>query len=367
MAIPLDYDHARAILEQTFAAVEAELVQGRPIAAIPDAVAAACAVIFQSETQSFREVLLGCVVAKILDRRVNVRQPYARQGLRAFGARGLDERVINPFLQEHQIPASRGAYLAVFRRSVQFVPATRGGLRDQKGYDAFLVVLEYLERMADDARLDALLRFVLRRFAELREAAQVTIQRLQRLSLLQYDALIGGLLATASGGRFPVLLVQAMVLAMKDAFGLDWEIVSQGINVADRPAGVGGDITIARNGTPLLVIEVTEQPVDRARLVATFRTKIAPAALADYLFVQRAAEIPAGVLQQAQQYFAQGHEVNFVEVRRWVLDVLATVGREGRNAFLRRLQDLIDSPEIPRVLKAAWNDLIGRIVQDPTV
>jgi hypothetical protein len=149
---------------------------------------------------------------------------------------------------------------------------------------------------------------------------------------------------------------------MKKVFGLDWEIVSQGINVADRPVGVGGDVTIARDSTPVLVIEVTEQPVDRARLVATFRTKIAPAALADYLFVHGATKVPHDVLQQAQQYFAQGHEVSFVEIRRWIINVLAAVGHEGRSAFLRALQNLIDSPEISGTLKAGWNALIARIV-----
>lgn len=363
MAITLDYDRVRALLEATFTEVETELVQGHPASGVPQPVMQACDVIFRSETQAYREVLLGCIVARVLDRRVNVRQPYARQGPNAFGGRGLDERVINPFLHAHDIPSSRGPYLSVFRRSVQFDNATRGGVRDQQGYDALLVVLDYLERIVDDAPLNALLRFVLRQFAELREAAQVPVVRLQRLSLSQYNVLIGGLLETPSGGRFPVLLVQATVLTIRDAFGLNWEIIAQGINVADRPAGVGGDITIARDGRPLLVIEVTEQPVNRARLVATFRTKIAPSSLTDYLFVQRAATIPTEVILQTERYFAQGHEVNIVEIRRWILDILTVIGQQGRNAFLRRFQDLLDSPEIPRVLKAAWNELVARAVQ----
>jgi hypothetical protein len=172
VAVLLDYERARAVLETTFPDVERDLAERRPASAVPGSVADACTAIFQSETQSYREVLLGCIVAKILDHRVNVRQPYAGQGQRAFGGRALDEKVINPFLHEHQIPSSRGAYLAVFRRSVEFIPATRGGLRDKEGYDAFLVVLEYLDRTTDGDRLDALLRFVLRKFAELREAAR---------------------------------------------------------------------------------------------------------------------------------------------------------------------------------------------------
>lgn len=362
-AISINYNTARDVLDRAFREVETDFTEGRPSPKVPDFVADACTAIFQSETQSYREALLGCIVAKCVDRRVNVRHPYISQGSNAFSGRRLDEKVINPFLQTHKIPASRGAYLAVFRRSVEFVPQTRAGLRDQKGYDAFLKVLGYLENIEEDDKLDVLLKFVLRKFIELRQGAQVLVQRLQRrLSLPQYNTLVTKMLAIRSGGRFPVLLVQAAVLAMKEAFNLDWEIIVQGINVADRPAGVSGDITIRRNSEPVLVIEVTERPVAEERLVTTFEGKIAPAKLTDYIFVQGATKVPANVLKQAQQYFAQGYDVSFVEIRSWILNVLAAIGRNGRDSFLRKLQDLIDSPEISSALKTQWNALIAEIV-----
>ncbi len=203
--MPVDYGSARYLLDTTFTEVEACLLQGT----VPEAdkrVQTACDLIFSSRTQAYREVLLGCLIARIQDKSLNIRQPYLDQGTKAFSGRSLDERAVNPFLHDKQIPSSRGPYLSVFRRSVQFDTATRTGLRDRAGYDAFLELISYIERLADDVVLRQVLKYVLYRFARLREEADVPLARLQRISLEQYDTIISDLLATPSGGRLPVLL-----------------------------------------------------------------------------------------------------------------------------------------------------------------
>jgi hypothetical protein len=127
-----------------------------------------------------------------------------------------------------------------------------------------------------------------------------------RISLEQYGTLISGLLATPSGGRFPVLLVSAAFSTIKHYFGLDWDVSAQGINVADAAAGVGGDVTITQAGRTLLAAEITEHPLDRNRVVSTFNTKIAPQGIEDYLFFVPMEHLPEEVRSQARQYFAQG-------------------------------------------------------------
>src|SRR5712692_8947844 len=97
------------------------------------------------------------------------------------------------------------------------------------------------------------------KFALLREAAVVPLSRLQRISLDQYGSFISGLLGIPSGGRLPVLLVVAAFSTIKEFLSLDWDIVFQGINVADAAAGAGGDITITSGGRLLLAAEVTER------------------------------------------------------------------------------------------------------------
>lgn len=358
----LNYAAARALLDSTFAQVERTFADDRDLAlAVPGEVKAACAALFASTTQAYRETLLGCLLARIQNRRIDIRLPYVNQGPNAFNGRTLDEQVVNPYLADNHIPCSRGPYLSAFRRSVQFDSSTRKGLRDKTGYDAFLEILGYLESVDADHVLREFLVYLLTQFAKLRESAEIPLSRLQRLSLTQFDELVSRLLTVPSGGRFPVLLAVAAFSAIKAHFKLgDWEITSQGINVSDAASGVGGDIIIASGGVILMAAEVTERPIDRARVVATFNTKIVQSGIKDYLFfgkgvVEEDAEV------QARRYFAQGHEVNFLDLREWIRATLATIGGSGRELFNQALLDGLAQPGVPKSLKVAWNRELAAI------
>lgn len=362
--MPVDYDAATALVERTFLEVEGDLLrQTEP--AIPDEIREPFERIFTSATQAYREGLTGCAIARIQDKTINIRLPYIKQGANAYNGRTLDERVVNPFLQAHRIPCSRAPFLSTFRRGIQFDEGTLRGVRDADGYRAFLALVGYLERTTDDETLAQFLHYLLYKFARLREAADVPLSRLQRISLEQYDTLITSLLATPSGGRLPVILVVAAFRTIKDYFGLQWQIDYQGINVADAASGVGGDITITHEGRVVFAAEVTERPLERARVVATFNTKIAPQGIEDYLFFVRLQTLAEDARQQARQYFAQGHEVNFLEIKNWVLTALATMGKRGRELFNGHLLAMIDDPALPRGLKVAWNDYIAALTAAP--
>jgi len=360
--MPVNYEAALDELQVQFRSVErAFLAGGVPPACDDEELLRCFDVVFQSRTQAYREVLVGCLLAKLQDASIDVHKPYVAQGQDAYNGRSLDERVVNPFLHEQRIPSSRGPFLSTFRRSVSFTAATREGLRDKEGFDALLSLVDFVNSASADDLLKAL-QYTLRRFIELREAAQVPLVRLQRISLEQYRRLIQGLLATASGGRFPVILVEAAFTGVRDAFGLPWSVEVQGINVADQAAGAGGDITIRHGDTTILAAEVTERRVERDRVVATFQTKIAPHQIEDYLFFVRD-EVAEDVVRQARQYFAQGHEMNFLEIENWLVTVLATIGRHGRDAFNRVLLERLDSPEVPVSLRIAWNRHIASITE----
>lgn len=73
-----DYDAARKLLADTFAQAEADLLEGSPPAVL-QGIAAACNQVFRSSTQAFREVLLGCTVARIIDKSIDIRRPYVEQ------------------------------------------------------------------------------------------------------------------------------------------------------------------------------------------------------------------------------------------------------------------------------------------------
>jgi hypothetical protein len=358
--MPLDYGAGDILLSQSFSDAESDFLNS-VMPEVPGKLIPSFDMIFVSSTQAYREGLLGCTIARIQDRSINIRLPYVKHGPLAYNGRTLDERVVNPFLQKHRIPASRGPFLSAFRRGIEFDQSTTRGLKDIKGYLAFLELIGYLEYEASEDRLLEFLRYLLFRFAQLRESSVVPLSKLDRISLEQYGSLVESLLATPSGGRIPVILVVAMIRTIKEYFGLDWMIDHQGINVADSQTGVGGDITITSQGTIVLAIEVTERPMEQPRVAATFNSKIAPHGIHDYIFFIQPDALSEDARKQARQYFAQGHEINFLVIGNWVLTSLGTVGARGRAIFNTKLLELLGEQTVPRSVKVAWNRHIADI------
>ena len=357
----IDYESARRLLADVFQEAEAAFHHRTP-PVVPLHIRESVETLFSSRTQSYREALLGCAIARNLNPAINLRHPYMNHGDDAFNGRTLDEQVINPFLQDRLVPASRGPYLATFRRSVKFIPETRSGLRDQAGYDAFLTVVDALETAQESSEKRSLLRYLLYHFVALRNEATIDVMEIRRLSLEQYDVLIGNLLQVQSGGLMPVLFAVAMFQTIRDCFELDWEIEWQGINVADQASGVGGDITIKRDASVVLAVEITERLIDRSRVVSTFNTKIAPHGIDDYLFFFSGAVPKDDAREAAKQFFAQGHEINFVPVKDWVMTTLATIGPRCRRIFTEAVLALLRERTVPSALKVAWNDQIRALI-----
>lgn len=357
--MPIDYDAARKILTTEYEAAEELFREDRQVT-LPDGVREAIAGVFRSRTQAYREALVGCTLARIQDPNINIRLPYVGQAPDAFNGRTLDERVVNPFLHEHQIPASRAPYLSSLRRGFQF-QKDWPGQRDRAGLGAAVDFIAALEQAnAEQARI--YLRGLMYRFVALRDAADIGLNDVHRLSVEQYGALIDGLLAVRSGGLIPVLLAVATFQTISDCFELNWRVEWQGINVADQPRGEAGDITVYRNDVRLFSVEVTEREIDRARVVATFQAKIARGGLDDYLFIFGNVEPTNEARDAARQYFAQGHEINFVQIKDWILTVMTTIGPRCRRMFTERFRVLLGARTVPAALKVAWNNLLGRIL-----
>jgi len=356
----LDYDLAATHLQSLFAEAEVSF-QNNAAPPVTQDITQAADTLFTSATQSYREVLLGCGLARLLDASINIRHPYMSQGEDAFNGRTLDERVVNPFLHDRMIPCSKGPYLASFRRSVRFIPETAVGLRDKEGYSALLAYIGALER-ANQVTARNLVLYLLYRFVLLRNAARIPLSRISRMSLEQWQSLAAGLLQVQSGGLIPVLLTVAMLRAIRTCFRLDWEIDWQGINVADKASGAGGDVTVRQSDSVVLAIEVTERRIEEARVVSTFNTKILRAGIEDYLFVFSIAPPTDEAKQAARRYFSQGHEINFLQVQDWVVNNLGTMGARCRGIFKDEVLALFDTPDVPSSVKVAWNDIVKQVV-----
>lgn len=356
----LDYALAAERLQELF--VEAEVrFHEKAIPPVARAITLVADTLFASSTKSYREVLLGCGLARMLNASINIRHPYMGQGDDAFNGRTLDERVVNPYLHDRMIPSSKGPYLASFRRSVKFTPETAAGLRDKDGYTALLAYISALE-VADPATTRDLVLYLLYRFVLLRDAATIPLSRISRLSLEQYQTLVAKLLQVQSGGLIPVLLTVAMLRTIRACFSLAWEIEWQGINVADQASGAGGDVTVKQGGSVVLAVEVTERAIGKARVVSTFNTKIVRAGIEDYLFVYSISLPTDEARQAARTYFSQGHEINFLDVQDWIVNNLGTVGAKCRGIFTQEVLGLFDTRDVPALVKVAWNDIVKEVV-----
>lgn len=264
---------------------------------------------------------------------------------------------VNPFLRLWHIPASKGPYLATFRRSVKFVPETAQGLRDKKGYQAFLSYLEALEK-ATSEEIKNLLLYLLYRFVQLREEHNIQLMRVNRLSLDQIDTVISILLQTRSGGYIPALLTVAMLETRNQRFNLEWNIGWQDINVSDRAAHVAGDITVRQNEQTIFGLEVTERSLESQRVRDVFETKMSIHQIPDYLFVVTASSIDEQIQKEVVKYFHQNYDINILELRPWIRHLLSIAGAAGRQMFVDKFIELIDRNNISSVIKTAWNEAI---------
>lgn len=358
----LEYEQAERHLRSAIDMAEHDaLVGGHNFPQDEDSYSHDLNVLFASSTQAFREALVGCILARLNDPTIDASKPYVKHGANAYNGRTLCSKVVTPILRDKQIPVSTGPFLSALRRGVRFTETMRIGIRDQDAFTAFLSIVGHINRLDEDLLTSLLVKFCIR-FVGLREAANVRISKLQRISHEQYGILIDGLLKISSGGRFPMFLAEALFHAICLAFELDWKIIVQGINVSDSASGAGGDVEIWRGDELVLAAEITERRIDTTRVQATFQSKISPFSIQDYLFLVTN-DADAEAIAQARRYFIQGHEVNFVNLRDYILMMLVSVGSHGRERFNRVLTERIENADTPTTLKVAWNAQITRLTE----
>jgi len=352
MAIPIPIDQAKAILEDALAAAEHSFRSGDHLEAPPQEIIASTERLFTSSTQAYRDALIGCALARCYSAQIDIRLPSTEADDNSFSGRSLADSVVTPFLRQHAIPASTSPYLSSLRGGAKFIEGGAPRIqRDAAGFQALVDVVAYLGKSPQQHSVEYL-RYLLRRFVQLRETSDLHLLSIAKPNLLQLNKLIDGLVSVKSGGKLSAMLATAMFQTLADCYQLAWEVEFQGINVADKASGAVGDITVKTEGRVILGVEVTERLVDKNRVVNTFQQKIAPVQLDDYLFITTIAPDPEA-LQAAHSYTAVGHEMNFVQVREWLINNLGTIGASCRAIFQSKMLALVAVQTAD--IKVAWN------------
>ncbi|MCC7478411.1 hypothetical protein IT575_08100 [bacterium] len=349
-----------AFLDQTLEQVEVEFRQNL-IPQLREDLVVSIETLFTSKTQAYREALVGVLLVRIFLPDRNLARPYISLSGKSYNGRDIDERIVNPFLRKNAIPCSKGPYLNVFRRQFTFTPEAENQVRDKAAHQAMLALIDELRETTHEGAVAILSRLIYR-FLMLREDSDVAVAAVNRLSVKQYILLLQSVINTPSGGLFPLMLASCMFETIVKVYGLNWTVDTQGINVADKASGTAGDITITSGVTVLFSIEVTVRPLDKNRLVQTFMDKIAPNEIVDYIFILKELPRDQEVLRQAQTYFGQGHEINFLEIAGWLEMQLINIGKLGRTTFNELLVNKLREKRVPKSLKLAWNESINRML-----
>ena len=347
-------EEALELLRESFKLAEDEHRENAAVE-LPIAIVEATLLLFTSKTQAYREALVSCAIARIINQKIDIRLPAVAYGDDAFSGRSIAEGAVTPFLRDRAIPISAAPYLSALRGGAKFM---KGGApriqRDKKGFDSLVEIVDYL-RVLDVGNTKKYLQYLLRQFIELRESANINLKKLAKPNLEQLGRLIEGLVKVKSGGRIPALLATALFQTISECHSLGWDVEFQGINVADKASGAVGDITIRKDGAIILGVEVTERPIDQARVTLTFNQKVSPSGVTDYLFITTA-KPEKEALEAARRYTGVGHEMNFVPLAPWLIHNLATVGPTCRALFQTKMIDLLSAKGTSADLRVAWND-----------
>lgn len=213
MARQINNEAARELLAEVFPLAEDDFRSDAAIQ-IPDEIATATERLFTSVTQAYREALVGCAIARILDPLIDIRYPSTEDGENSFSGRSVGENAVTPFLRDRKIPISVSPYLSSLRGGAKFIEGGEPRIqRDKPGFAALVAVVNYLREL-DEASTRDYLRYLLRRFILLRESSNIALKRIAKPNLEQLDVLIGGLLSVKSGGRFPAYLSLASALVV---------------------------------------------------------------------------------------------------------------------------------------------------------
>src|SRR5690349_20808081 len=97
MAYSIDPNEAREVLAVALATAERAFHE-RSVPSVSEEMASKTERLFSSSTQAYREALVGCLVARCVNERINIRHPSTETSEAAFSGRSLADYVITPFL-----------------------------------------------------------------------------------------------------------------------------------------------------------------------------------------------------------------------------------------------------------------------------
>ncbi len=321
-------------------------------------------IIDESDTRrAVLAVLITLILKKIISPEQDIRNHQAGMD-GGFSGRGLDARVVTPFLKEKDFPYMRGGSGWLTRSLEQNKPYDEnypGQIKPASLKEAFLNVIKEIQQNNGDAY--CALMYILSELSKKRDKRTgILLERPTNLYIHQIIERLQKHFASNDKGvaRLPVLAVYAVYIQLikeiKKYEGCELEAL-QPHTSADEKTGLLGDVQISANNRPIEAVEIKHNIKLTPEIVNDCYTKIKKTPIKTYYLLSTNdemhnwQEISSIVLEIREGHGCQMIVNGLVQTLKYYLRLL-----KDTSAFIDSYVTLVENDQdVPYSLKIKWN------------
>ena len=245
-------------------------------------------------------------------------------------------------------------------------PKYRYAQKDKPGWDELLIVLDAIERKANQDFTHRVFRQVLTEIYWRLSSVRVVYPAPRRVSLNKTMEVIEEFLAAHSGGDRLLALSCALFKVIGSRFGLYAEVKRGKITAADEPSGTLADLEcVTKEERLVFAVEVKDRHITISQLRAKLRT-MRERQVSEIFFVATQGAVPAersAVESLIEREFASGQNVYVTDLERLSRTTLALIGEEGRRDFLKETSAQLEKYRSDIKHRRAWASILEKLQQ----
>ena len=277
----------------------------------------------------------------------------------AWDARSFSKLVIVPWVTANH------AVLGMSGEPYASKPLRRPSLADvsnvknKEEWQGFVRFLQDLEN-ADQSKLQHAFKRCLQSIARKLKKQKFDYPIPRRMSLGRVSLILTSFLQEASQGLRPLVVSAALLRVLGEAFSLFSEIKAQGLNEADTPSGMPGDIMCYdANGKMMLVVEVKDRDLTLLDLRHSVSKALQTEGISRLLFAvpgvdeQNRSEIETRI----EREWASGLNVYHVDVQTLAKTAFTLLDEEWHVTFLQEVGKELDARGV-HTHREKWRQLL---------
>jgi hypothetical protein len=298
-----------------------------------------------SQTKSYRYVLLTQLLAKVVDPLLDSRSLMMRSDLEgAFDPRSLCKNVIVLFdgTNENVLGGSQDPYVSKPLRHSTLSLDHIDELKDKEGWRVLCAILDDIENKKEPEFTEAVLKQTLLEIYHRLSTMRVKYPIPKRISLQTTKNIIKSFLEIQSGGEHPVVVTYSIFKTIGNRFNLYDEIKRAKINASDSSTGMTSDIQCFSEGEIVLTIEVKDIELS----ISPIKSKLKYARsqqVSNLLFIaQKGVRDREEIGLLIEHEFSGGQNLYVFDIMDFMSPILVLLDEEGRIEFLTNICETLD-------------------------